>query len=35
MPREEVVKLMPPLTVTPKELEEGLCLLARAVRETA
>ncbi len=34
-PREEVVKLMPPLTVTPEELEEGLCLLARAVRETA
>jgi diaminobutyrate-2-oxoglutarate transaminase len=34
-PESEVVKLMPPLTVTPEELDEGLRTLARAVRETA
>jgi diaminobutyrate-2-oxoglutarate transaminase len=31
----EVVKLMPALTVTSEELDEGLKILARAVRETA
>ncbi|ROO62631.1 diaminobutyrate aminotransferase [Micromonospora sp. Llam0] len=31
----EVVKLMPALTVTSEELDEGLGILARAVRETA
>ncbi|MFM9556143.1 diaminobutyrate--2-oxoglutarate transaminase [Streptomyces caniscabiei] len=34
-PEDEVVKLLPPLTVTPEELDEGLSVLARAVRETA
>lgn len=34
-PQGEVVKLMPPLTVTPDELDEGLAVLGRAVRETA
>ncbi|MFI1831499.1 diaminobutyrate--2-oxoglutarate transaminase [Streptomyces sp. NPDC020412] len=34
-PRGEVVKLLPALTVTPAELDEGLRILARAVRETA
>jgi diaminobutyrate-2-oxoglutarate transaminase len=34
-PQGEVVKLLPPLTVTPGELDEGLRILARAVRETA
>jgi diaminobutyrate-2-oxoglutarate transaminase len=34
-PEDEVVKLLPPLTVTPGELDEGLRVLARAVRETA
>ncbi|MEU6808572.1 diaminobutyrate--2-oxoglutarate transaminase [Streptomyces sp. NPDC046831] len=34
-PRGEVVKLLPALTVTPEELDEGLSTLARAVRETA
>jgi diaminobutyrate-2-oxoglutarate transaminase len=34
-PQSEVVKLLPPLTVTPEELDEGLRILARAVRETA
>jgi diaminobutyrate-2-oxoglutarate transaminase len=34
-PRSEVVKLLPPLTITPDELDEGLRTLARAVRETA
>ncbi|MFB6714786.1 MULTISPECIES: diaminobutyrate--2-oxoglutarate transaminase [unclassified Streptomyces] len=33
-PRSEVVKLLPPLTTTPEELDEGLRTLARAVRET-
>ena len=33
-PESEVVKLLPPLTVTPEELDEGLRVLARAVRET-
>ncbi len=31
-PHDEVVKLLPPLTVTDAELEEGLALLADAVR---
>jgi len=30
----EVVKLLPPLTVTENELDEGLTVLARTVRET-
>ncbi|MER5881199.1 aminotransferase class III-fold pyridoxal phosphate-dependent enzyme, partial [Streptomyces sp. NPDC001910] len=30
----EVVKLLPALTITPDELDEGLRTLARAVRET-
>ncbi|MFI6206789.1 diaminobutyrate--2-oxoglutarate transaminase [Streptomyces sp. NPDC051041] len=34
-PEGEVVKLLPALTVTPDELDEGLETLARAVRETA
>ncbi|MGP4002917.1 diaminobutyrate--2-oxoglutarate transaminase [Streptomyces sp. 8N706] len=34
-PRSEVVKLLPPLTVTPEELDEGLRILSRAVRDTA
>ncbi|MBD0743648.1 diaminobutyrate--2-oxoglutarate transaminase [Streptomyces sp. CBMA152] len=34
-PRSEVVKLLPPLTITPEELDEGLRTLARAVHETA
>jgi diaminobutyrate-2-oxoglutarate transaminase len=34
-PESEVVKLLPPLTVTPEELDEGLTTLARAVRESA
>jgi diaminobutyrate-2-oxoglutarate transaminase len=34
-PESEVVKLLPALTTTPEELDEGLRTLARAVRETA
>jgi len=34
-PESEVVKLLPALTITPDELDEGLTTLARAVRETA
>ncbi|MFD9610215.1 diaminobutyrate--2-oxoglutarate transaminase [Streptomyces sp. NPDC004288] len=34
-PRGEVVKLLPPLTVTDDELDEGLGILARAVRHAA
>ena len=34
-PESEVVKLMPPLTITADELDEGLAILGRAVRETA
>ncbi|CAL9567591.1 Diaminobutyrate--2-oxoglutarate transaminase [Streptomyces sp. enrichment culture] len=34
-PESEVVKLLPPLTATPDELDEGLRTLARAVDETA
>ncbi|WP_189301159.1 aminotransferase class III-fold pyridoxal phosphate-dependent enzyme, partial [Streptomyces cinerochromogenes] len=34
-PEGEVVKLLPALTITPEELDEGLNTLARAVRETA
>ncbi|MEU4093130.1 diaminobutyrate--2-oxoglutarate transaminase [Streptomyces sp. NPDC026673] len=34
-PRGEVVKLLPALTITPDELDEGLRILARSVRETA
>ncbi|MFJ3727953.1 diaminobutyrate--2-oxoglutarate transaminase [Streptomyces sp. NPDC090045] len=34
-PEGEVVKLLPPLTVTGDELEEGLALLARSLREAA
>ncbi|MGK5499755.1 diaminobutyrate--2-oxoglutarate transaminase [Streptomyces sp. URMC 125] len=33
-PASEVVKLLPPLTATPEELDEGLRILARAVDET-
>jgi len=33
-PESEVVKLLPALTITPEELDEGLSILARAVRET-
>ncbi|WP_064456985.1 diaminobutyrate--2-oxoglutarate transaminase [Streptomyces hygroscopicus] len=33
-PRDEVVKLLPALTVAPQELDEGLRILARSVRET-
>lgn len=28
------MKLLPPLTITPEELDEGLRTLARAVRDT-
>ncbi len=34
-PGDEVVKLLPPLTVTDDELDEGLGILARAVRHSA
>ncbi|MDV9191295.1 diaminobutyrate--2-oxoglutarate transaminase [Streptomyces sp. SR27] len=34
-PHGEVVKLLPPLTVTDDELDEGLGILARSVRHTA
>ncbi|MFD9369185.1 diaminobutyrate--2-oxoglutarate transaminase [Streptomyces sp. NPDC060020] len=34
-PEGEVVKLLPPLTVSGEELDEGLGILARSVRETA
>ncbi|WP_049573663.1 diaminobutyrate--2-oxoglutarate transaminase [Streptomyces sp. SBT349] len=34
-PQSEVVKLLPALTITPEELDEGLRILTRAVRETA
>ncbi|MEV6580494.1 diaminobutyrate--2-oxoglutarate transaminase [Streptomyces sp. NPDC051582] len=34
-PEGEVVKLLPPLTTTTDELDEGLEILARSVRETA
>ncbi len=34
-PESEVIKLLPALTVTPEELDEGLRTLARAVNETA
>ncbi|WP_346163387.1 aminotransferase class III-fold pyridoxal phosphate-dependent enzyme, partial [Streptomyces bangladeshensis] len=34
-PEGEVVKLLPALTITAEELDEGLKALARAVRETA
>jgi diaminobutyrate-2-oxoglutarate transaminase len=33
-PQGEVVKLLPALTTTPEEFDEGLRILARAVRET-
>lgn len=33
-PESEVVKLLPALTITPDELDEGLRTLERAVRET-
>ncbi len=33
--RDEVVKLLPPLTISPDDLDEGLRILARAVRDTA
>jgi diaminobutyrate-2-oxoglutarate transaminase len=33
--QSEVVKLLPSLTITPEELDEGLRVLARAVSETA
>ncbi|MEV6195231.1 diaminobutyrate--2-oxoglutarate transaminase [Streptomyces sp. NPDC051920] len=33
-PESEVVKLLPALTITPEELDEGLRTLERAVRET-
>jgi diaminobutyrate-2-oxoglutarate transaminase len=34
-PQSEVVKLLPPLTIAPDELDDGLRLLERAVQETA
>ncbi|WP_447003008.1 diaminobutyrate--2-oxoglutarate transaminase [Saccharothrix isguenensis] len=34
-PEDEVVKLMPPLTVTDEELDRGLALFTEAVRECA
>lgn len=34
-PESEVVKLLPPLTISAEELDEGLSTLARSVRETA
>ncbi|MFE6685078.1 diaminobutyrate--2-oxoglutarate transaminase [Streptomyces sp. NPDC057743] len=34
-PRSEVVKLLPALTIPTELLDEGLCVLARAIRETA
>ncbi|MEU7082714.1 aminotransferase class III-fold pyridoxal phosphate-dependent enzyme, partial [Streptomyces sp. NPDC046409] len=34
-PESEVVKVLPPLTVSSAELDEGLQVLAKAVRDTA
>jgi diaminobutyrate-2-oxoglutarate transaminase len=34
-PDGEVVKLLPPLTATDEDLDEGLGILARSVRHTA
>jgi diaminobutyrate-2-oxoglutarate transaminase len=34
-PAGEVAKLLPPLTISDGELEEGLDLFGRAVRDTA
>ncbi|MDJ0461802.1 diaminobutyrate--2-oxoglutarate transaminase [Streptomyces sp. H27-C3] len=34
-PQSEVVKLLPALTITAEELDQGLRILARSVRETA
>ncbi|WP_340374879.1 diaminobutyrate--2-oxoglutarate transaminase [Streptomyces sp. SS7] len=34
-PQDEVLKLLPALTITADELDEGLRILARAVRQTA
>jgi diaminobutyrate-2-oxoglutarate transaminase len=31
-PQDEVVKLLPPLTVTPEEIDHGLALLADALQ---
>jgi diaminobutyrate-2-oxoglutarate transaminase len=33
--QSQVVKVLPPLIITPEELDEGLRILARAVRQTA
>ncbi|GAA2363386.1 diaminobutyrate--2-oxoglutarate transaminase [Streptomyces carpaticus] len=33
-PQSEVVKFLPPLTITPEELDEGLRIVTRAVRDT-
>lgn len=33
-PRSEVVKLLPPLTITPEELDEGMQILTSAVLDT-
>ena len=33
-PESEVVKLLPALTISPEELDEGLRILSRAIRET-
>jgi diaminobutyrate-2-oxoglutarate transaminase len=32
-PKREVVKLIPALTITPRELDEGLYMLSRAIRD--
>ena len=34
-PQSEVIKLLPALTIAPEELDEGLRILARSVREAA
>ncbi|MFC5175027.1 aminotransferase class III-fold pyridoxal phosphate-dependent enzyme, partial [Streptomyces mutomycini] len=33
-PESEVVKVLPPLTVSSEELDEGMRILAKAIRET-
>ncbi|MFF8959809.1 aminotransferase class III-fold pyridoxal phosphate-dependent enzyme, partial [Streptomyces sp. NPDC014894] len=34
-PLDEVVKILPPLTVTAEEVSEGMSVLSRSIRETA
>ena len=34
-PDENVLRLVPPLTITDDEIDQGLAVLARAIRATA